>query len=71
MTVFILVFTPQADISLKKDMQSVASRISSIDNYVDDLENNYFETILRATAYKTILSLILYMNSTYGSYYQS
>ncbi|MBS3113866.1 hypothetical protein J4448_02070 [Candidatus Woesearchaeota archaeon] len=67
MTVFILVFTPQADISLKKDMQSVASRISSIDNYVDDLENNYFETILRATAYKTILSLIFYMNST-GSY---
>ncbi|MBS3105033.1 hypothetical protein J4234_02140 [Candidatus Woesearchaeota archaeon] len=67
MAVFILVFTPQADISLKKDTQAVASRISSIDSYVSDLENNYFETILRAVSYKAVLSLIFYMNST-GSF---
>ncbi|MBI2659224.1 hypothetical protein HYX05_03965 [Candidatus Woesearchaeota archaeon] len=67
MAVFILVFTPQADISLKKDTQSVASRISSIDSYVSDLQNNYFETILRAVSYKTVLSLIFYMNET-GSF---
>jgi len=67
MAVFILVFTPQSDISLQKDTQAVKTRITTIDNYVSDLENTYFETILRAATYKTILSLIFYMNST-GSY---
>lgn len=67
MAVFLLVFTPPADVSLQKDLQSVKTRIFSIDNFVDDLENRYFETILRATTYKTILSLIFYINST-GSY---
>lgn len=65
--VFILVFTPQADISLQKDRESVKARISSIDNYVNDLESTYFEAILRATTFKAILSLVNYMNST-GSY---
>ncbi len=65
--VFILVFTPQADISLQKDRESVKARISSIDNYVNDLESIYFEAILRATTFKAILSLVNYMNST-GSY---
>lgn len=67
MAIFILVFTPKADISLQKDAQSTKTRINSVDNFVDDLQNRYFETVLRATAYKTILSLALYMNST-GSY---
>ena len=67
MTIFVLVFTPQADVSLNKDVEAVASRIGSVDSYVNDLENSYFETILRATTYKAILSLIFYMNST-GSY---
>ena len=67
MAVFILVFTPQADISLQKDAQSIRARISSVDNYVDDLQNRYLETALRATTYKAALSLIYYMNST-GSY---
>ena len=64
MAVFILVFTPQSDISLQKDSHAVDSRISSINNYVDDLQNNYFETILRAVSYKAVLSLIFYMNAT-------
>jgi len=67
MAVFILVFTPQADISLSKDTQAAASRISSIDSYVSDLQSNYFETILRAVSYKAVLSLIFYMNET-GSF---
>lgn len=67
MAVFILVFTPQADISLQKDAQSIRTRISSVDNYVSDLQNRYLETVLRATTYKTTLSLIYYMSST-GSY---
>ena len=64
MAIFILVFTPQADISLQKDTQAIRTRISSVDNYVNDLENRYFETVLRAATYKTILSLIYYINST-------
>jgi len=62
--VYIIIFTPQADISVQRDMQSVTTRISALDNYVSDLENSYFETIMRATTYKTILSLIFYINST-------
>ena len=67
MTLFVIVFTPQAEISIQKDMQATRARIRSIDNYVDYLENGYFETVLRATTYKATLSLIYYMNST-GSF---
>jgi len=67
MAVFIIVFTPQAGISLQKDTQAIKTRITTIDNYVNDLENNYFETVLRATAFKTMLSLTFYINST-GNY---
>ncbi|MBI2657337.1 hypothetical protein HYX08_01435 [Candidatus Woesearchaeota archaeon] len=67
MAAFILVFTPQADISIQKDTLAAKTRITTIDNYVSDLENSYFENVLRATSYKAILSLIFYMNST-GSY---
>ena len=67
MAVFILIFTPKADISLQKDTQAIKTRIGSVDNYVDDLQNRYFENMLRAATYKTILSLILYMNET-GDY---
>ena len=67
MAMFIIIFTPQANVSLQKDTQAVKIRIGTIDNYVDDLENSYFETILRVTAFKTMLSLTFYLNST-GSY---
>ena len=67
MAVFILIYKPPADISLSKDTQSIRTRIISVDGYVDDLENRYFETMLRAATYKTILSLIFYINET-GSY---
>lgn len=69
MAVFILIFAPSADVSLQKDVQSVRIRINSVDSYVSDLEDRYFETILRATAYKAILSMVHYINST-GSYIQ-
>ncbi len=62
--VFILVFTPQAEVSLQVDTEATRARIGSIDNYVNDLQGRYFETVLRATTYKTILALIFYMNST-------
>ena len=61
---FTLMLAPQADISLQKNAQELQTRISVIDNYVTDLESRFFEAALRATTYKTILSLIFYMNST-------
>lgn len=65
--VFLVVFTPQADISLQKDTKAIGARIGAVDNYITDIENRYFETILRASTYKAILSMMYYMNST-GSY---
>ena len=67
MAIFLLVFTPQADISLQRNAQAIAARIGVIDNYVGTLENDYFEAVLRASTHKAVLSLIYYMNST-GSY---
>ena len=65
--VYIIIFTPQADISVQKDAQSVNGRITSIDNYFTDLKSSYFKTVLSATTQKTVSSLVLYMNST-GSF---
>ena len=64
MALFIIIYTPQADISLQKDTQAVKNRISSLDNYASDLESSYFEAVLRAATYKTILSLAYYVEST-------
>lgn len=60
----ILVYTPSADITIQKDTESVKSRIGVIDRYVDELEEQYFETVLRASSHKAVLSLIYYINSS-------
>lgn len=67
MTLFIIVYTPQADVTLQKDANSVRVRINILDNYLHYLKSSYFETVLRATAHKAILSMILHINST-GKY---
>ncbi len=67
MSIFIILYTPQADITLQKDTKSIRVRIDNIDNYVNDLKNDYFEKVLKATTSKTVLSMILYMNAT-GKY---
>jgi hypothetical protein len=64
MTIFILIFTPQIDSSLQKDAQSLNTRITTIDNYINDLQYNYLITVMKVTGKKTIESLIFYMNST-------
>ena len=64
MVVFIVIFTPQADVSLQKDTQSIKKRVATIDTFINSLENVYFESVLRSSSYKTILSLILYVNKT-------
>ena len=61
MVVFIIVFTPQADITLQKDTQAMRTRSNSIDSFVSDLENGFLETVLRATTQKTLLSLAWYI----------
>lgn len=67
MAIFILVYTPQADISIQKDKQAVRSRIYSVDSYINDLENEYLDVVLRATTQKAMVSLISYINTT-GNY---
>ena len=62
--ILILIYTPQADVTLQKDTKALNSRISYIDNYVNSLENAYMVDILKATTQKTLLSLIFYINST-------
>ncbi len=69
--VFILVYTPSANITLQKGTESVKSRIEIINRYVDELEDEYLETVLRASAHKAILSLIYYINSSSPPQYLS
>jgi len=64
MTVFLLLFTPRADVSLQVDAERTSTRINSINNFIDDLENQYFNTVLRSSTHKAILSLIFYINET-------
>ena len=64
MAIFILIYSPQGDLSLQKDTQAARTRISAINNYVGSMETDYLQTVLRASAYKSLLSLSLYINST-------
>ncbi|MFH0867748.1 MAG: hypothetical protein V1831_00380 [Candidatus Woesearchaeota archaeon] len=59
----IIIFTP-SDINLKKDMSSIKTRTSRVNDYVLDLENVYLERALQSSGTKTIMSLILYMDKT-------
>lgn len=59
--VFAFIFTPQSGVSLERNAEALKSRIGSLDNYVSDLQNRYFENILRATGRKAISSLISYV----------
>ncbi len=58
---FIFLFTPQAGISLDRNTEAVKGRIGSVDNYVNDLKNRYFENILRSTSHRAMLSLVSYI----------
>ena len=59
---FILVFLP-SNISLKKDIPAVKTRVTTINAYVTDLEDVYLEKSLQASSTKTITALIKYMQS--------
>ncbi|HLC49825.1 MAG TPA: hypothetical protein VJI97_00170 [Candidatus Nanoarchaeia archaeon] len=60
MIVFIILFTQQPDLSLTRNSNGVLVRISSIDDYIDDLEKSYLKTALQTSSYKAIFSLIEY-----------
>jgi len=56
-----MVISVPSDIVIKTNLQSVNTRISNINNYVEDLENVYLERSLYSSSIKTINSLIGYM----------
>ena len=64
MAVFVIVLVPKIDVNLQKDAQVISTKIGTVDNYIVILEDSYFETVLRATTFKTLLSLSFYENST-------
>lgn len=64
MAILILVYTPQADITIQKDSKAERSRIDSINNYINDLENGFMIIVMKATAQKTLASLSFYVNKT-------
>ena len=57
---FILIFLP-SDIGLKKDISSTKTRVTTINEYVVDLENVYLEEALQSSGTKTTIALIKYM----------
>ena len=58
----ILIFNPTS-VDLKKDVSSIKSRVSNVNDYVFDLENVYLERALQASGRRAIISLIDYMEA--------
>jgi hypothetical protein len=67
MGVFLLMFTPQTEIALDKEGNSVETRINTINNYAEDVQSNYYNDVLKSSTYKAMISLTYYMNQT-GTY---
>ena len=59
---FILIFPP-SDISLKKGIPVVKTRVTTINEYVTDLENVYLERALQSSGTKTVIALTKYMQN--------
>ena len=64
MAVFILVLTPQSDLSLKKDTESIGTKIGNVDAFIASLEDSYFRDVLRSTTFRSITSLDSYINKS-------
>ena len=64
MGLFILVYLPQSNVSIEKDKGSLQVRINTLNGYVDELETEYFELVLRASAKKSLISLAQLINQT-------
>ena len=59
---FILIFLP-SDISLKKNIPVVKTRVTNINEYVLDLENIYLKTALESSGTKATIALTEYMKT--------
>jgi hypothetical protein len=57
-----IIFTP-SNVSLEKDITSIKSRVSKVNDYVFDLEKVYLDNTLKATGRRTIIALIKHMNA--------
>ncbi|MEK6949672.1 MAG: hypothetical protein AABX34_05595, partial [Nanoarchaeota archaeon] len=58
----IIIFNP-ASVDLKKDVSSLKSRVSNVNDYVFDLENVYLKRALQASGRRAIISLIDHMEA--------
>ena len=59
----IIIFNPTS-VDLKKDVSSIKSRVSNVNDYVFDLENVYLKRALQASGRKSLISLIANMGTT-------
>jgi hypothetical protein len=64
MGLFILLYLPKTNISIDNDKSALETRIIALNDYVNELEDIYFEVVLRATTEKALISLIQYINQT-------
>ena len=61
----IIIFTPSGSVvSIGADMPVVKTRVNTVNDFVLDLENSYFESILKVSSHKAILALISYVADT-------
>ena len=58
----IIIFNPTS-VDLKKDVSSLKSRVSNMNDYVFDLENVYLERALQASGRRAVISIIDYMEA--------
>lgn len=61
-TVLMIVFSPETEISFNKDIPVVKTRVTKINDFITDFEIVYLKEILRSTTYKALTSLTYYMD---------
>lgn len=59
----LIIFKPGQEILINKDASSTKTRITKINDYIIDLKESYFESVLRISSHKAILAMISYMES--------
>lgn len=63
-TVLMITFKPETELSFNKDIPGIKTRVTKIDNFVTDFENVYLPNIMKSTTYRTLTALTYYMNVT-------
>lgn len=61
----IIIYTPSGSVvNIGAGITVVKTRVNTVNDFVLDLENSYFESILKVSTHKAILALISYVNDT-------